>query len=107
MPSHRQEDAHGLRLCDAVQRRQDQPHDEDLAFGLGHEGARLGLNIYRTYPLARSAYGQTLHRCAVTSAVRSDLWSLTDHPLLWQRYARDVCSVTLRQPPGDRRVTQN
>jgi len=31
-------------LCDAVHRRQDQPHDEDLAFWNGTRGIRLGLN---------------------------------------------------------------
>src|SRR6478672_8720377 len=40
----RQKDDLGLRLCDAVHRRQDQPHDEDLAFWNGTKRTRLGLN---------------------------------------------------------------
>ena len=40
----RQKDDFRLRLHDAVYRRQDQPHDEDLAFWNGTKGARLDLN---------------------------------------------------------------
>jgi hypothetical protein len=52
----RRKDHLGLRLCDAVHRRQDQPHDKDLAFWNGTKGTRLGLN--GRYPVkAESSYG--------------------------------------------------
>ena len=36
-------DQHRLRLCHAVRRGQDRPHDQDMACRAGDEGARLGL----------------------------------------------------------------
>ena len=44
MRADRQKGDLGLRLCDAVHRRQGQPRDEDLAFWKGTKGTRLGLN---------------------------------------------------------------
>lgn len=41
----------GLRLRNAVYRRQNQPHDEDLAFWNGTRGARLGLNEFSAPPV--------------------------------------------------------
>jgi hypothetical protein len=39
---------HRLRLCDAVRRRQDRPHDQDLARRSRDEGSRMDLTNSQT-----------------------------------------------------------
>jgi hypothetical protein len=52
--SRPEKDDLGLCLCDAVHRRQDQPHDEDLAFWNGTKGTGLGLSGVPPTLLARA-----------------------------------------------------
>src|SRR5277367_5123856 len=43
LPTDRQARELGLCVRDGVRRREDPAHDEDLACGIGHEGARVDL----------------------------------------------------------------